>query len=282
MKDLATMTNSAINRRLDSLSNQLSKVNQKFIDSGRGHERPSDFRHQTDALAKKYIKLSDEYSALANEVGRRYGPGAPSRLPRQTRSRRRNPSPFATVDHDLIGAQEAVARARRDWCEMERQARTYYDGDEIMFSASFRNAYRKAREKLDKAERALKMATKKKTTRRKNPAYGNYAKARSVARGSRKVNPAKASGPGYKGFVVAAFKPGTQTVEYWDGQKFGTHAKAATYSTQKIAAYVAGKCTRFNCAVAGVNTAGANIRLAMLGQKVPKGKPFKFSPGFRR
>jgi hypothetical protein len=81
IKDPAIMTASEINKELDVLGKKLSDMNQAFIDAGRGHERPSDWAHKTDPLSVKQNAATDRYLALHGEIERRYGPGAPSRLP---------------------------------------------------------------------------------------------------------------------------------------------------------------------------------------------------------
>ena len=77
-----TMTAGQINRALDRLEADSSRLNQRFIDAGRGHERLGDILEMTDALALEYRAVSDQIRALRWEIERRYGPGAPSRLPR--------------------------------------------------------------------------------------------------------------------------------------------------------------------------------------------------------
>lgn len=86
-EDLSTLTPSEINRRLDRLDKLGSKVNDKFIAAGRGHETTNEIYRMTDPLALEYNRIADETRALRAEISRRYGPGAPSRLPtRQPKS----------------------------------------------------------------------------------------------------------------------------------------------------------------------------------------------------
>jgi hypothetical protein len=121
--------------------------------------------------------------------------------------------------------------------------------------------------KKTKKRRAVKPVNVPKafTPKKRNPAYGNFMTARNVLRTGRTTNPARKSGPGYKGFVVAAFKPGTQRVEWWNGKSWGTHAGAATYMSKLNAEYAArNHCNRYDCAVTSVNKAGADIRTAIL------------------
>lgn len=172
MKAPAEMTNGEINRRLESLRKKASKINQAFIDAGRGHERPSEIRYQTDALSLRYMENQAAMDELRREAERRYGPGFTGTLPRQTTRRRKNPkmaAPFTTPKDEWQWANEAVARAKRELAELERQAKSYFDDDEINFTNEFRYALFKAQEKLKKAERKLKSTTKKLAKRTTNP-----------------------------------------------------------------------------------------------------------------
>lgn len=84
--DLSTLTPSEINRRLDRLDKLSSKLTDEFIAAGRGHEKPSETFTKTDPLAERSKQVWAEQDVLRREISRRYGPGAPSRLP--TRGRR--------------------------------------------------------------------------------------------------------------------------------------------------------------------------------------------------
>lgn len=102
---------------------------------------------------------------------------------------------------------------------------------------------------LKKAHAALrKKRAMKKTTRktRRNPAYGNYSKARQVARGSRAVNPVRKLAP------LFAIKSGTR---YFDGVRFSSKVSdAARFATlahcknvaQKIADATGKSCSIVN------------------------------------
>lgn len=81
-KDPGTMTAGEINKELDKLDALSSKHTDEMISSGRGHERPTDWWGKTDPLSLAMRQLSDRRSDLRNEIERRYGPGAPSRLPK--------------------------------------------------------------------------------------------------------------------------------------------------------------------------------------------------------
>lgn len=78
----ADMTAGEINKALDRLDRERSHLADAFIAAGRGGERPSETRKKADPLALRHNELADAYLALRMEVERRYGPGAPSRLPR--------------------------------------------------------------------------------------------------------------------------------------------------------------------------------------------------------
>lgn len=78
----STMTASQINRELDALDKKMSKINDRFIEAGRGHERPSETMQKDDPLAREWQAVSARRHELRLEIQRRYGPGAPSRLPR--------------------------------------------------------------------------------------------------------------------------------------------------------------------------------------------------------
>lgn len=81
-KTIACMTAGQINKALDRTDKISSKITDEFISAGRGHERHSDIVVKSDPLAERYKCASEERSALRREIERRYGPGAPSRLPR--------------------------------------------------------------------------------------------------------------------------------------------------------------------------------------------------------
>lgn len=81
-KTVECMTAGEINKALDRLDRERDKLNTAFIDAGRGHERPSETMTKSDPLAEDYKRLSNTRSAVEREISRRYGPGAPSRLPK--------------------------------------------------------------------------------------------------------------------------------------------------------------------------------------------------------
>ena len=84
----ATMSAGAINKELDRLDARNSELGQQMIDEGRGFERPSDYQNKTDPLSSELNQISDRRMNLRIEIQSRYGPGAPSRLPRNFGTRR--------------------------------------------------------------------------------------------------------------------------------------------------------------------------------------------------
>lgn len=82
MKDPKDMTAGEINKALDRLNKEDSELMDQFIDAGRGHETASQILKMDDPLAKKYREIFHRRMGLRNEVERRYGPGAPHRLPK--------------------------------------------------------------------------------------------------------------------------------------------------------------------------------------------------------
>lgn len=81
-KDPAVMTAGEINKELDKLGEQRDRLGQQMIDAGRGHERPSEWLRLNDPLSIELRNNSDRRDKLRNEIARRYGPGAPTRLPK--------------------------------------------------------------------------------------------------------------------------------------------------------------------------------------------------------
>lgn len=80
-KTIECMTGREINKALDRLDKVRSTLNDEFIAVGRGHETPSETMKMNDPLAQRWKQHSDAAGALRFEISRRYGPGAPSRLP---------------------------------------------------------------------------------------------------------------------------------------------------------------------------------------------------------
>lgn len=102
-----------INKRLDVLDKESSGIVDEFIAAGRGYERPSETIRKTDPLALRYIQNWQDKSMLRDEIARRYGPGAPSRLPRGYGPiRRLNPSTTPRRNPAEKPRTYAVARAQ--------------------------------------------------------------------------------------------------------------------------------------------------------------------------
>lgn len=76
------MSGSAINKELDQLDALDSSFTDEMIESGRGSEKFSEWTVKTDELSKWGLAISKRRSQLRTEVELRYGPGAPSRLPK--------------------------------------------------------------------------------------------------------------------------------------------------------------------------------------------------------
>jgi len=80
-KDVSAMRNSEINKELGKIEKQNSQLMSEFIAAGRGNEKPSEYLVKNDPLALRARALYDRRYELRNEISRRYGPNAPSRLP---------------------------------------------------------------------------------------------------------------------------------------------------------------------------------------------------------
>lgn len=79
--DVGELTPSQINRYLDRLDKASSLLTDVFIEVGRGDELFSETMRLNDPLALLCQRIFDNRTMLRNEVSRRYGPNAPSRLP---------------------------------------------------------------------------------------------------------------------------------------------------------------------------------------------------------
>ena len=77
----AEMTASQINKELDRIDAERSKINEKLIAAGRGSETYNETYKKNDPLAQEFRALSDRRSALQIEIHSRMGPGHPSRIP---------------------------------------------------------------------------------------------------------------------------------------------------------------------------------------------------------
>jgi hypothetical protein len=86
---MQAMRPSQINKRLDYLDKRSSRANDAMLKAGRGYEKYHDVLRAKDPLALHIRFLTKRQSELRDEIARRYGPGAPSRLPVAFRSTRR-------------------------------------------------------------------------------------------------------------------------------------------------------------------------------------------------
>ena len=81
-KEVSKMTAGEINKELDKLDKEDSKLTSALIAAGRGNERFSEIVVSQDEFSRKAKMLWDRRMQLRNEIEARYGPGAPSRLPK--------------------------------------------------------------------------------------------------------------------------------------------------------------------------------------------------------
>ena len=77
-----TMQPSEINKELEDNRKKSSVLNQRMIEEGRGSERPSEYRKKSDELSQSLTRILDRHDALHQEIATRYGPGAPSYMPK--------------------------------------------------------------------------------------------------------------------------------------------------------------------------------------------------------
>lgn len=78
---IAKMTPGQINKSLDRADQASELLTDVFIEVGRGSETPSETMMGVDPLSRQYQRLVMARSILTDEISRRYGPGAPRRLP---------------------------------------------------------------------------------------------------------------------------------------------------------------------------------------------------------
>ena len=109
---VGAMGGAEINKRLDALDRESSALVDELIAQGRGSERYSETARKTDPLSLRYVQNGRDASMLHDEIARRYGPGAPSRLPRGFGPiKRRNPAPkprtYAIARADILRAIRA-------------------------------------------------------------------------------------------------------------------------------------------------------------------------------
>lgn len=82
LEQVSAMGAAEINKWRDVLDKESSGITDELIAAGRGNERPTETVRMTDPLALRYIQNWKDTGLLRDEIARRYGPGAPSRLPR--------------------------------------------------------------------------------------------------------------------------------------------------------------------------------------------------------
>jgi len=82
VKDPTLMSAVQVNRSLDVLDSQRAKLVVLLIAAGRGRETSDETYRLSDPLSLRWREVTDRQAALRAEVERRYGHGAPSRLPR--------------------------------------------------------------------------------------------------------------------------------------------------------------------------------------------------------
>lgn len=80
-EQVAGMTAGAINKHLDRLDKESSALIDKLIEAGFGHIGLQQILKMDHPVAQQYAAVSSQQSVLHAEIARRYGPGAPSRLP---------------------------------------------------------------------------------------------------------------------------------------------------------------------------------------------------------
>jgi hypothetical protein len=89
--DPATLTPAQLNRELDLLDQEGTRLNDAMLAAGRD-ERGSEVRAKAarggDPLAQAIVAVWDRATKLRDEIATRYGPGAPRRLPPGFKRRR--------------------------------------------------------------------------------------------------------------------------------------------------------------------------------------------------
>ena len=71
----------AINKALDSLKKKESNLISALIDAGFGRVGFQQILKTDHPVAQQYAQVNRQIGFLRDEIARRYGPGAPSRLP---------------------------------------------------------------------------------------------------------------------------------------------------------------------------------------------------------
>lgn len=81
-EDVESLSAAAVNKALDRLDAEQSKLLDALIEAGLGTTRLQTILKLDHPVARQYAALTDQILLLQEEIKRRYGPGAPSRLPR--------------------------------------------------------------------------------------------------------------------------------------------------------------------------------------------------------
>jgi hypothetical protein len=81
-KDPAEMSGAEINKELDRHDARSSELTRELIDAGHGSVRFNDLPATGHPAGREMHDLSARTGRLRSEIARRYGPGAPSRLPK--------------------------------------------------------------------------------------------------------------------------------------------------------------------------------------------------------
>jgi hypothetical protein len=113
LRDPAGMSAAQLNRELDRVNSESLALNQRMIDEGRGHERPSEYLRGSDPLALLLRANYDRRMAIVAEIERRAGPGM-RRAPRGF-GPLRNPKGIAmATKRQAFIATRSKAKALRD------------------------------------------------------------------------------------------------------------------------------------------------------------------------
>jgi len=159
-KDPATMTAGEINKELDKLDQISSGLTSQFIEMGRGDWKQSDIRAKAktgDELSAQHTAVSDRQRSLSIEIELRYGPGAPSRLPKGFGPRKKNES----VDEmaklsaggrtELMRASKETAVTDDEAVDWRKTTRAWMDDGKVLekhdvnFKATGSASYQQAR-----------------------------------------------------------------------------------------------------------------------------------------
>ncbi len=106
-----TMTAGQINKELDALEAEDSKLTDAFIAAGRGAERPTDRANKTDPLSIRAREISDRLDALRSEGKARYGPGLTGHLPAKGFGPRATPEGMRQLREDRDARLKSQAEA---------------------------------------------------------------------------------------------------------------------------------------------------------------------------